>query len=59
MATYVKLIALAAFILAASFVLAPRVTPITNEASTEIIGIDILGLTKQRKDLPVEQYAAY
>jgi hypothetical protein len=60
MATYLKLIALAAFILAASFMLAPRATMITNEASTEVLGIDILGLTKQHKDdLPTQQYAAH
>jgi len=27
--------------------------------STDIIGIDILGLTTAAKDLPVQQYAAY
>jgi hypothetical protein len=37
----------------------PKAAVITNEASTEIYGIDILGLTKKANDLPAEQYAAY
>jgi hypothetical protein len=36
----------------------PNATVIANEASTEIYGIDVLGLTRNAKDMPVEQYAA-
>ena len=39
--------------------IAPKATAVTNEASTEIYGLDILGLTKKAKDLPVESYPAH
>lgn len=60
MATYVKLIALGVFVLAAVFAVAPKATTLTNQASTEVLGIDILGITKNHKDdLPTQQYAAH
>ena len=39
--------------------IAPKATAVTNEASTEIYGLDVLGLTKKAKDLPVESYPAH
>ncbi len=50
---------LAAAMLATIFGIAPHSSVTTNAASTEIIGIDILGLTKSAKDLPDHQYAAH
>jgi hypothetical protein len=55
----VALPALAAAILAVIIVVAPHARTITNEAATEVYGIDIAGLTKAAKNLPAQQYAAY
>ena len=55
----VGLMALAALILAVIWFVSPRATLIANEASGETYGIDILGLTKQAKDLPERQYARF
>jgi len=54
----VAMIAVAALGLAVISVVSPTATIIANEASTEIYGIDILGLTKNAKAMPVEQFAA-
>ena len=54
----IAIIAVAALGLAVIFVVSPTATIIANEASTEIYGIDILGLTKNAKNMPVEQFAA-
>ena len=59
MRNIIGLLALAAFILAGILTIAPKATITMNASSTDIIGIDILGLTKSAKDLPVQQYAAY
>ena len=53
------LMAAAALIVVGIVWVSPKATVIANEASTEIYGIDVLGLTKRANDLPVEQYAAY
>ena len=55
----IGIVALAALVLAVIVTVAPKAMVMTNAASTEMYGIDILGLTKNAKDLPVEQYAAY
>ena len=55
----IGLFALAALVLAVIFAVAPKSIMTTNAASTEVYGIDILGLTKNARDLPVEQYAAH
>ena len=55
----IGLLALAAAILAVIVVVAPHARTITNEAATEVYGIDIAGLTKAAKHLPEQQYAAY
>ncbi len=52
-------LALAAVILAVIIAISPNVTTVANEASTEIYGVDILGLTKNAQDLPEQQYAAH
>ena len=54
----VAIIAVAALGLAVISAVSPTATIIANEASTEIYGIDILGLTKNAKNMPVEQFAA-
>jgi hypothetical protein len=38
---------------------APKAAVTTHQASTEISGIDILGLTRNARDLPAQQYAAH
>lgn len=53
------LLALAAVIVAVIIAMSPNVTTIANEASTELYGVDILGLTKNAQDLPEQQYAAH
>jgi len=53
------LLVLAGVILVAIVTVAPRASVTTNQASTEIIGIDIFGLTQNAKDLPVQQFAAH
>jgi hypothetical protein len=53
------LLALAAIIVAVIIAMSPNVTTIANEASTEIYGVDILGLTKNAQDLPEQHYTAH
>jgi heme/copper-type cytochrome/quinol oxidase subunit 4 len=55
----IGIFALAALVLAVIFTVAPTATVMTNAASIEVYGVDVLGLTKNAKDLPVEQYVAY
>ena len=50
---------LAALILAVIVAISPHTTIVANEATGEIYGVDILGLTKDAKDLPAQQYAAH
>ena len=52
-------LALAAVILAVIIAISPNVATVANEASTEIYGVDILGLTKNAQNLPDHQYAAH
>jgi hypothetical protein len=53
------IVALAAVILAVIISVSPHATVVANEVSGEIYAIDILGLTNDAKDLPVQQYAAH
>ena len=53
------IVALAAVILAVIIAVSPHATIVANEVSGEVYAIDILGLTKSAKDLPVQQYAAH
>jgi hypothetical protein len=53
------LLGLAALAIIIIYSIAPKATAITNEASTELYGIDILGLTGNAKDLPAEHYPAH
>ncbi len=53
------LAAAAAVVLAIIFAVSPRATIVANEVSGEVYAVDILGLTKQAKDLPERQYAAH
>jgi len=53
------ILALGAVIVAVIMAMSPNVTTIANEASTELYGVDILGLTKNAQDLPEHQYAAH
>jgi hypothetical protein len=59
MGKIVGLLGLAALVLVGIFTVSPRATVTMNAASTDIVGIDILGLTKSAKDLPVQQFAAH
>ena len=52
-------LALAALILAAIVAVSPRATLIANEVTGEVYGIDVLAITKNARDLPVQQYAAH
>jgi len=52
-------VSLAALILAAIFVIAPKATAITYEGSAEVYGLDIVGLTLSAKGLPEQRYAAF
>ena len=52
-------LALAAAILATIIAISPNVQTVANEASTEIYGVDILGLTKNARNLPEQHYAAH
>jgi len=53
------ILTLAALILAAIVWVSPQVTVVANEVTGEVYAIDILGLTKNARDLPVQQYAAH
>jgi uncharacterized membrane protein YgaE (UPF0421/DUF939 family) len=56
---FIGLAALAAAAIAAVFSLAPQATVTVNAAVTEILGVDLLGLTKAATDLPDHQYPAH
>ena len=53
------LLGLAALAVIIIYSIAPKATAITNEASTEIYGIDILGITRKANDLPAESFPAH
>lgn len=55
----VAIAALAAVILAIIFAVSPHATIVANEVSGEVYAIDILGFTREAKDLPQQQYAAH
>ena len=52
-------LALAAFILAIIFSISPKVETTANEAMVGAYGIDILGLTRNARNLPEEDYPAH
>ena len=52
-------LALAALILAVIVSISPHATIVANEVTGEVYAVDILGLTKNAKDLPTQQYAAH
>jgi hypothetical protein len=52
-------LALAAFVVAVIVAIAPKSTTIANEVTGEVYGIDVLAITKNARNLPVEEYAAY
>jgi hypothetical protein len=53
------ILTLAAVILAVIVSISPHVTTVANEVTGEVYAVDILGITKNAKDLPVQQYAAH
>ena len=53
------ILTLAAVILAVIISISPHSTIVSNEVTGEVYAIDVLGLTKDAKDLPVQQYAAH
>jgi len=52
-------LALAAVILAVIFAISPTVGTIADEASIGSYGIDILGLSRNARNLPDEDHPAY
>jgi hypothetical protein len=53
------ILTLAALILAVIVSISPSASVVVNEVTGEVYAIDILGLTKDAKSLPVQQYAAH
>ena len=53
------ILTLAALILAVIISISPHATTVANEITGEVYAVDVLGLTKNAKDLPVQQYAAH
>jgi len=53
------LLALAALLIGCIIAISPKITTVADEASTELYGIDILGLTKNASGLPEEHFAAH
>ena len=53
------ILTLAALILAVIVSISPRATIVANEVTGEVYAVDIFGLTKNAKDLPLQQYAAH
>jgi hypothetical protein len=54
------LLALAALLVGTFIAISPKITTVASEASTtELYGIDILGLTRNAKDLPDEHFPAH
>jgi len=53
------ILTLAAVILAVIVSISPSASVVVNEVTGEVYAIDILGLTKDAKDLPTQQYAAH
>jgi len=49
-------LASAAVVLALVLAISPQTTIVAKEASSEISGIDILGITKNAKNLPEQQF---
>jgi hypothetical protein len=47
---------LATFVLAAIFVIAPKSTIVAYEASAEMYGVDIVGLTTNATSLPEQRF---
>ena len=52
-------LAAAALVLAIIFAISPHSEIVANEASNDIYGIDILGITKSAKNLPEQQFSAH
>jgi hypothetical protein len=53
------ILTLAAVILAVIVSISPSASVVVNEVTGEVYAIDILGLTKDAKELPTQQYAAH
>jgi hypothetical protein len=54
-----SILALAALILAVIISVSPHATTVANEVTGEVYAVDVLGLTKDTKDQPVQQYAGH
>ena len=52
-------LALAAVLLAISIAISPKVETVADEASVGVHGFDILGLTRNARNLPEEDYPAH
>lgn len=53
------ILTLAALFLAVIVAISPATTVVVNDVTGEVHAVDVLGLTKNAKDLPVEQYASF
>ncbi|MEJ0077107.1 MAG: hypothetical protein WDO17_17015 [Alphaproteobacteria bacterium] len=53
------ILTLAALILAVIVAISPHTSIVANEVTGEVYAIDVLGLTKNAKDLPVQAYVAH
>jgi hypothetical protein len=53
------ILTLAALILAVIVSISPHTSIVTNDVTGEVYAVDVLGLTKNAQDLPVQQYAAH
>ena len=50
---------IAAAVLALIVSISPHTTIVANEASTEVLGIDVFGITKNTKNLPEQQFPTH
>ena len=56
---FISLLALAALILGGIFIVAPKAMMATNHASTEVVSLDLAGLTQNAKAMPVQSFPAH
>jgi len=56
---YYALLALAALLIGCIIAISPKITTVASEASPELYVIDILGLTRNAKDLPDHHFPAH
>ena len=55
----IALFAIAMLVVVGTVLVSQRTTAVTNQTSTQGATMDIMGLTKNAKDLPVESFPAH